>query len=161
MPSRTRIPVVVATALLASVSVLASCGKVSAGYLPMNQSEPRSSLFADDDSPGMSSAAPVSSLAPTDQPRFEEPAPYRDQPAGPLAGRAGLSVCFALFGGRQNSSRGAGSTNHDSGSSGQPLGCLIAVPAPTPAGSGAAFVDPSAFAPTSLASRLFRPPRLA
>ncbi|MFL5342294.1 MAG: hypothetical protein ACJ8F7_19275 [Gemmataceae bacterium] len=147
-------------ALLAGALALFGCGRASAGYLPAAPSEPRNGLFAcDSDSLDLPQSDRSSSCAPVTQPTQVEPDSTPDQPDGPLAHRASLSVAFALLGGRSRSGNGGTGTRSDSGSSSQPCGWISQCSFISPAESWQFLHDSSVEPPASPASRLFRPPR--
>jgi hypothetical protein len=151
--------------LLTGLSILGNCSKASADYLPANPSKSDDSLFTSkSDDEGSIPAEESSSCASTALEPIDNLAPGRQD--NPLACRKALSTYFGILNCRGNSpSSGAGSSNNgsngSSGSSGQPLVSAVIDFAPALPGMGQAFIAPNAILPNSMASRLFRPPRVS
>ena len=150
-------------ALLAGLSILGNCGKATAGYLPTDLPRTGDSLFASEKDASEPAVYEEYSSSASSVPQLSDnPFPGSDQPGGPLAGRNLITMCFGILAGRGNSFGGGvtGSSNQNSGS-GPPLVCLIPVLAPSPQVDWDLVNDPHDGVSRSMASRLFRPPRLS
>jgi hypothetical protein len=151
---------VTALAVLAVLALFGNCSKVQAGFLPTNDQNKTSDWLSSSEAENASSSAcqTSSSAAATLDPVEEQPSP--ENPSGPLARKNLLNTYFGILDGRNNPSSGAGSSNsNNSSGSGSPFVASILVLASAPADMGYTHIDPDAIPPTSIASRLFRPPR--
>jgi len=154
---------VIPIAVLAVLAFVGNGTRVQAGFVPSNNVNKSSDWLSasDKDAPELGSAGQSTSCAPATLEPIENPLPSPDYPDSPLARRNLLNTYFGILDGRGNSSSGAGGSNNrdNSGGSGTPIDGSIVVLNSAPARMGYALIDPNAIPPTSVSTRLFRPPR--
>jgi hypothetical protein len=151
----------IALAVLAALAFFGNCSKAQAGFLLSNDTNKTSDWLSSSETDNAGSPlCQSSSTAPATLDPVENPQPSPENPDNPLARGNILNNYFGLLDGRGSSSSGAGgSSSTNSGGSGSPIVASILVLASAPVGMGYAHIDPDAVPPTSVASRLFRPPR--
>ena len=146
--------------LFSCVSLFGDCSKGRAGFLPTQSLKSDDTLLNSENDGAKPSIDEVSACTATSVQLGEIPVPSPDRPQEPLTRRNLLTAYLGIFNGHDRPSSGAGnSSNNTSGSFSQPLLGAIADLVSLQPGMGYANVDPDAIPLTSMATRLFRPPR--
>src|SRR5579864_2358522 len=151
-------------ALLAGLSILGNCSNASAGYLLTNDTAPGDSLFALENDVSEFAAGNQTSSRESAAPQASDAPVPSERPINPMVNSNLLFARFGILGhGGNSSTSGAGSTSNSNnlGGSGPPLSFSMILLVSSPPGMDETVIEANCLPSTSLAMRLFRPPRLS